>query len=60
MAGFRKVDANLMRPAGLEAALNQRGSVEPFERTHMRDGPFALTCDGGAASFTVSAIFDEK
>ena len=60
MTGFRKVDADLMRPSGFEAALNQRESVEPFERAQMRDGPFALTCDGRTASFAVSAIFDQK
>ncbi len=47
-----------MRSAGFEAAFNQRESVEPFERAHMRDGPFALTFDGGTASLTVSAIID--
>src|SRR5512143_1996602 len=39
MTAFRQVNPDLMLPAGLEAALDQRGAGQRCDRCDVRDGP---------------------
>src|SRR5580704_1818755 len=60
MAGFGKMNADLMRSARFESAFNEREAVELLPRTQMCDGPFSDAFARRAPPFAVAAVFDQK
>ena len=59
MPRFRHVNADLVRAAGFESALDQRVTANKFNRANVCDGSLTLIRFGDAPSLAVTTITDQ-